>query len=269
MNSYIDVKQPIDSVIVKKDELNLYIAQPYNKDYYAVQSMISHRPVSLSSNPNANLIEIRKVLKTAEDITGGDLLKTTGDDICPANIFDSYIGGNHGWAKVYVVTANNHGKTIADIGAKYSSGYIILRIVDENTLWMSQASNYPNTPPSVLSYTNNGNSTTDINVSSSTMLSNFYGSVCEAEYKLIGDEKELTENGIYYLKEFSLIEIYDVLDFPSIVNAVYNNRPSGGYSEQPVFQNLNGVEVLFTRSVSYKFTQDGTMLIGTSLLAKK
>ena len=272
---YQDTESETIGVKVKKIGTTLHIATNWDNDNYLVQEMICHRPVSIASNPNANFIQIKKVPKTSSISSTGTILKGASDDICPAYINGSYIGGNHGWNKVYVVIANEHGKTTEDIGARYSKGeyaykLVIMRVVDENTLWMAyEGTNNLNPISGNLVYVDNGQSTSDISVNSASLIGNFYGSVKEASYKLLGDNKELIEDGTYNFKEFSLIENYDILDFISIVNAVISNRPQGGYSDTPIYQNLPGVETLATRAVTYKFMSNGTCLVGTSLYARK
>lgn len=272
-------------VLVKKDGLNLYIATDWDDNYYLVQRMVAHRDMGVSDGPSdANLIDIRKVLKTSDLSDAGSYLKSAGDDICPANMNGSYIGGNHGWNHTVIVNAPSHGKTIADVGAEYKDSgqsnkkFYILRIIDADSLLMisengGSEQSYPfysfALPVGPLVYSANGNSGSNIVVSSTQNLGNFYGSCSEAKYTLVGDNGRIIDDGIYNVKEFSLIEEYDILDLPSVVNALYSNRPSGGYAEQPVFQNLSGVQKLAHRSVSYKFLPNGTCVVGTSLFAYK
>lgn len=269
-------------VLVKKEGMNLYIATNWDDDHYLVQRMVAHRDRGVSERPsNANFESIRKVLKIGDLSSNGTLLKEAGDDICPVFINGSYVGGNHGWYYAQKVISTAHGKTLADVGAEYvDSGnsnvkFYILRIIDENTILVLSENRGSDgaysfaSPVGPLVYSSNGDSQSNIVVESKQNLNNFHGSVSEANYTLMCDSAIIAADGIYKCDKFTVLESYDILDLPTIATALYSNRPVGGYTQQPIYQNLSGVERIATRSISYTFTPDGTCLVGTSLLAHK
>ena len=76
------------------------------------------------------------------DITGAartveTLIHSTGDEISPIFAGGSYIGANHGWAAGPRLAMAAHGKTLADVGSRWSDGtstYTLLKVLDANTL---------------------------------------------------------------------------------------------------------------------------------------
>jgi len=71
-------------------------------------------------------------------ISVGDTIHATYDDNCPINVGSwSYVGGNHGYSTMSIVTMTNHGKTTVDDGSTWSDGtrtYTLLAVIDANNL---------------------------------------------------------------------------------------------------------------------------------------
>jgi hypothetical protein len=89
-------------------------------------------------NLGLNLIDTATCVKNTQynKITGTSF-KPSGDDIAPLYLNGSYVGANHGYYDVNVLTATGHGKTTADIGSVWNidnKKFIILDVVDANTL---------------------------------------------------------------------------------------------------------------------------------------
>ena len=250
----------------------IYVASPWDSTYELVQSVNYDNQ---GSNQNINLENAYLAQKGSYAQT--TLIKTQGDDICPAYINNSYIGGNHGWGfAAYDITSTNHGKTIADVGAVYADAnnveFTILQIVDEHNIRVcsnnSATRGYSFAKPSGnLTYKSNGQNSSTITSESVTKVGNLYGCIAPSNKRAFVDSYEIISEGSYSGNTASLVESYDIYDLPSIIKALRDNRPSNGYTEQPKFYLLDGAKKLFNQSVSYKFDTFGTTLVTTTLRA--
>ena len=231
---------------------------------------------NLSANQNINLIDafIGKKGTFAKDV----LIKSCGDDICPANVNSGYIGGNHGWNAANKVIVSSHDKTIADVGSVYedTSGvkFILLEVIDSTTLLLcsenkaTEENNYRfYSPVGELRYVSNGKSQTSINPTNVSNYGNLYGCIVPSHKKMLIDGNVITSYGEYFGEEIALVESYDVMDLPSILTALVSNRPINGYASQPILYNLPGVQRLFNHKVAYRFDIHGTTLVTTTIRA--
>ena len=155
--------------------------------------------------------------------------KNASDDICPLIINNSYQGGNHG-----IGACVNHGKTIKDIGSIYTDAnnydYIIMKIVDSNTLWVVsdyQGNPYlpirKNVPVTPLTHKLNGTNTSDINFTKSVSVQ-ILPSSNNVELKIINNKgEELNENGILYGEYIDIVEKSNLIDAQSMIEYLKNN----------------------------------------------
>lgn len=193
-----------------------------------------------------NIKSAKLLLKSDLDVATGIVLNGTSiDEAAPTFFNGTTIGGNHG-SPCYTITANAHGKTLADVGAKYQDAngnyYTILKVNDINTLLLGiKNTSVADTwvfpiPVSPMTYSTAGNSTTAISFTASS-LGQLTPSIKNVFHKLIIDDKEQAEVGTYYGDRISLIETYDIIDYPDMLDKLSINRPSGGYLTQPEFTN--------------------------------
>lgn len=197
-----------------------------------------------------NISEAKLLLLNESDAASGVVLNGSGgDDSAPSWFNGTILGGNHG-SPSFTIVANSHGKTLADVGAKYTDSlgnyFTIIKIIDSNNLQVGVKNisitdtwTFPN-PVTPLTYNSSGSSTTVINFTSpvSVQLSPAVKNVVQ---KLIVDGVEKTENGTYYGEKVNIIETYDIIDYPDMLEKLTTNRPSGGYLTQPVFTNGNAI----------------------------
>lgn len=268
-----------DEVIVKKVGDNLYIASNWDATRYLVKNVLFTRASSFTQNPNANFVREYLALKNGNLETSVLSIKESGDDITPAHLNGSYIGGNHSWNHGFAVTANAHGKTLADVGSVYKNGadveFVILRIVDANTLWMISKNQAVDgftysfvAPSGTLTYVSNGTNTGDIIISSVAGLGNMYTTVKPATVKLLlNGTTEITEDGTYKCAFFDIVENYDVADLTTLINGLINGRPSGGYLAQPQLNQFG--DKLFNHNLTYRFTDNGNTIVFTNFKAIK
>lgn len=250
----------------------LFFASPFSSTQELSKRINVKRLGGAVANPNVNLVSTLLIAKGGA-LDSGTIVKSSGDDICPAYINGSYIGGNHGWGHPRILTLNAHGKTYADIGSKWKDSanviFTILRIVDANALWI--CSDNQNTsgygysfinPSGTLTYVSNGLNTGDILGYTTTSVGNLYNTVISNKRKVLIDGKtDYPSTGEIVKCTFvDIVEDYDVLDLLSVMNNLTTNRPAGGYSSNVDLNSVDGNK-LFNHNITYRLLNNGTTLI--------
>lgn len=265
---------PNNKLRIELNNNNIYIGSSYSNDRNIVKRITVKRDSTFSNNPNVNLHTEYLVANGADLKNPLLVLKTSTDDICPANLNGGYIGGNHAWMQARILRLNNHGKTLADVGSIYkkASGieFVILRIVDENSFWIvsrNQATDgfsYSFSGVSGdLEYVSNGVNTATITGYSSSSLSSAFTTSSVSEVSILIDDNVIAKDGNYKGNNVKIIESYYVYDLPSIIENIINNRPVGGYAENPMLNSFNALK-LFKHSIVYEVQENGCMIITTN-----
>ena len=215
------------------------------------------------------------VLPSVVDINIDNAWKTivnNEDDDAPVQLMSGYIGAGHGYNRARKITLNSHGKTFADIGSKWELNsstprfWYIVRIIDDNNLVMlgeNQAGSAYDTVPVAV-----GDTFTHIEgaVNTETMIG-----FTSAAYAIAPIDKnhvkkvmldgiiEASENGNYTANDHvDIVEEYDIVNPQSIVTEILNNKPIGGYTENPI---VNTGDAFLHFSNIYRILNDGTMLL--------
>lgn len=251
----------------------LYFASPFSSTQELVRMINIKRDGGFTSNPNVNLVGTYLTSKGGA-LNSGTFVKGSGDDICPARL-GGYIGGNHGLnGAARTLTLSNHGKTYADIGSRWRDSnlrlFTILRIVDENTLWICSDNVYTDeyisnyvSPVGTLSYFENGTNTVSMTGFTTTIIENLYNTIIENKRKVIVDgqtELDVSNSAIVSCSHIDIVEDYDVLHLPSVLSALTANRPSSGYTENVVLNSVGG-EKQFNHNITYRLLANGTTLV--------
>tara|TARA_R110002051_G_scaffold318245_1_gene400386 strand:+ start:22256 stop:24598 length:2343 start_codon:yes stop_codon:yes gene_type:complete len=190
------------------------------------------------------------------------------DGAAPTKFNNYFLGGNHG-APSRVIVSNSHGKTLADVGAVYrdnnSNDYVIVEIVDSNTIkivpnLVSGNSYSTNDPVTPLVYQSNGDSTSNIVISSFTK-PDLFPVVINVTQTIELDGVGITANGTYFGDKLSIIENYSIIDFIQMVNNLISNRPVGGYLTQP---NLLDADAIIRITSNNKIHKYGNITIASS-----
>lgn len=193
-----------------------------------------------------NVEQAKLLLKNEADTDIGIALNGTGgDDSAPVFFNGTIVGGNHG-CPIFRTTANAHGKTLADVGAKYiasnGSEVTIIEIIDLNTFILGLKNISASTgwsflhPVGNLTYLSNGTSTSAVTVTNYAY-DQLYPSVKNVAHKLVVDGNEKTNYGTFYGDKINIIETYDIVDYPDMIAKLIANRPIAGYLSQPLFTN--------------------------------
>lgn len=250
---------------------DLFFASPFSSTQELSKRINIKRLGGAVSNPNVNLVSALLISKGGS-LDSGTVVKNSGDDICPVNLNGSYIGGNHGWNQPYVLTLNAHGKTFADIGSKWKNSanviFTILRIVDANTIWICSDNQNTNgygytfiTPSGTLNYVSNGVNTGDITGYTTVSIGNLYNTVVSNKRKVLVDGKTEypSTSGIIKCTSVDIVEDYDILDLPSVINSLTANRPTGGYTSNVDLNTVGGIR-FFNHTITYRLLSNGVTL---------
>lgn len=162
--------------------------------------------------------------------------KQMGDDIAPFFCDNTYIGSNHGNSVAFKLTCENHGKTEQDIGSIYlnrSTNYIILKIIDDNTLWLLGEPlgatyfgiyRFPTTAleGNELTHVSGGVNTSSIVFSSQTRLVQIVPCIKNKRVVYLSDGKEI-ENTSGICSTFTISLQYETIDLVKVYEYLKQN----------------------------------------------
>lgn len=202
-----------------------------------------------TSNASTNIIRER---------INGSTFKGSTDDIAPARVDGSAIGGNHGWERQRGYTVNKvaHGKTFADIASIYVDGngveWGVWQINDvDNFVVVRRDSSTTSAPTGTLTYVENGANTASVSDYTTTIITSLRQFTIKQYTRLLADGVEITEDGEYYADDFHLVDNYDVIDLDGGVDLLLGSRPAGGYTENMPMVNFPDPPKLFNTTVDY------------------
>lgn len=166
----------------------------------------------------------------------GKNYKQMGDDIAPFFCDNTYVGSNHGNSVGFKLVANNHQKTELDIGAVYSNNgteYIILYIIDENTLMMLGKPleqtyfgiyRFPSSAltGNELEHVSGGSNTGNIVFSEQTRQVQIVPCVKNIKKKYFSDKKNV-ENGTGKCGIFTITLQYEIIDLVKVYERLASN----------------------------------------------
>ena len=162
--------------------------------------------------------------------------KQMSDDIAPFFCDNTYIGSNHGNSVAFALTCENHGKTEQDIGSIYlnrSTNYIILKIIDDNTLWLLGEPldatyfgiyRFPTTAleGNELTHVSGGVNTSSIVFSSQTRLVQIVPCIKNKRVVYLSDGKEI-ENTSGRCSTFTISLQYETIDLVKVYEYLKQN----------------------------------------------
>ena len=196
------------------------------------------------------------------------------DDNCPVNLGSGYIGAGHGYDRAYKLTLENHGKTYADIGSEWKDSdnvsWYIVRIIDEDNfvvIGQNADSNCYDTVTSgstdILIHVSGAVNTDSISGYTRTIYLITPVDKNHVKKIILDGISEVTENGTYKANNYvDLIDEYDIINPQTIVSQIQQNKPSGGYTENPP---INTGDTFLHMSNVYRYLNDGTLLLFTTL----
>lgn len=260
--------------LVVKEGVNHIIRTSFNATYDIIVTVGE----MVNTNGILNIKSAKLITKNADiSDTGYELNGAWVDDTSPSSINNGFIGGNHGNPAALTITANSHGKTLADVGSIYEDSqgvkFYLLKVLSGNTLLMisenlnSDDKNwiFKTNPSGTLTYQSNGSDVNNI-IISSVATTQLYPSVMNVSQALVADGITIKEDGSYQMDDLVITEYYDIVSTPDMVNKLVANRPSGGYTSQPTFTDADAVLSVITQ---YNFEEQCKCVVTWSWIARK
>lgn len=272
--------------VVNGNELAVRV--PFNETSDLVHTFIKSDPTKLVTNI-APVRVIDKIDPTTSSLyTSGVILNNINDNICPIR-FTKYlngaIAGNHGLIKI-TSSMVAHGKTSADLGSVWQSGtdqFFLAQIISANAIGFigKKSTTIPRAMTSltithVSGATNTGTITATTNVAAEV-----FPVAQNSSKRIVIDGKEITEDGTYYGKRFSIVDNYNLIDPEQVDTTQVSFMPNVG---NPIVgfgidywvdkTNTLYVDLLvneFTNDIisSFGFIQSQKLIPGASLTTKR
>lgn len=254
----------VSDIRAKRVGNKVYFGLPFSETKEIVQEMdVFRNSTSDSANNNANFVREYLIDKGSELSVIGTLLKDSSDDIAPANLNNSYIGGNHGWNQPKKITKTSHGKTFSDIGkiGTDSNGkeFTIIQIIDANNFVLVSR----NQATDGFTYTFI-DPVGDLNFTSGVVSGYTQASVGSAfEFTksvsrkvLINGITELSDNTEISADFFDVVDVYDVYDLHSVIERLI---ATANYSSNPIFTDI-GADKIFRMTITYRFINNNCLI---------
>lgn len=197
-------------------------------------------------------------------------LKSDTDDACPINIYQTYIGGNHGLNAVDAITATAHGKTAVDVGSVWkdadNTNYTLISIPDANTLWMIQefggsgvswtASHTLSglTLTHVIGATHTGNVTVESDASGTQMKPAVSNELAQV---WLNGKTLVTADGSYPCDFVDVVNCYNIFNPPDVVAFIQSKV---GSNPAPAM-NDPSIKILARVTVRYRYSENGACTV--------
>ncbi|MBB1422647.1 hypothetical protein H5200_12025 [Pseudoalteromonas sp. SG43-7] len=215
--------------------------------------------------PNADDFSQVKVFNFNGDYINEQVVKTGSDDVAPQRAMDTTIGANHGYS-MGKYSANDHGKTDADIGSIYAIGaekFVIVGINDSNSLWIAhQFNNSTNALISgVFNHLSGGADTSSFNGAYQSY-SNLRPAFQNRKITVLADGKKVDIGNHNFKTNVKFIESYDVLSRDELISWFIEDRDANDFTP-------SGREASYTVSMVYEFDQYANCTIYSDIVFLK
>lgn len=269
-----DTVEDASAVSVTTKGEYIYIRTSFNDEQDLVQSFRTYQTSNLvSENGPLNFARSYLVEKTTPTISDGITLSEHGDEATPFNFNNSYIGANHGQSDAIEVTLSGHGKTYADIGSQWIDEkgvkWDLLRVTGDTLMFLSSSEDHVNykfsqKPSGDFTHVSGAVNTDGIGVSSAVIKTAVQvrpaiGNKRIEVYAVKDGVKCLLEENAeeVYCDYVVMEEYYDIINPSTIADALRENRPEGGYTENP-FTNVG--EPIVNYHMTHQLLADGTVI---------
>jgi len=258
--------------VLKGDKLA--VRTSYNETYDLVQTFIGFLSNDIYLNPVVNFSVSSLIEKSEKDIFKEGIILAPGwDEPTPFKINEAYIGANHGQPAGVLVKTDGHGKSYEDIGSLWideaNIKWTLIKVVDEKDLMFISENIGESMVKYVfvreitgdLTYVSHGENHEKITVEETISICQIYPSVRMKEKKVYavkdGKSIELSHGDEINCEQALITEKYEIINPATIADALLKMRPEGGYKEP---QNLDVGETMVDYNMTYKITNDGTVM---------
>lgn len=219
------------------------------------------------------------VANFTKDAIDGVTVATLNDDVAPARLDTTTVGGNHGYSKS-ILTANAHGKTVADIGSTWVSqdggDCVLIDVVNTNTLYITRKGSNAalNSAQLIFTHKSGATNTATINATS-TVQGQWYPSIKKLSHRCFvdGSKVELGKDvTLSFNDDVVVSETYEILSRASMIQqhidnigtrlTSYENAQSVlGVTNNYRFDNYGGITIEAEYVVLAAMTLDDLMMI--------
>lgn len=262
------------------DAIYAYIRTKWNSTLDLVQQVQYGTTTSFNNNV-VNPYSVKTIPATTLDentITAystGTLIVNHVDDAAPCNYNLTYIGANHGAYIVHQATVAGHGKTVVDVGSRWTQGlntFTIMRIVDANTLWLVSQNigatywQFVTSSQSGLTFTHLSgatNSTAFTPITSS--LTQLYPAIKNQVKTIRLDGRvPVTTSGVYKCEFVDIVNTYEICNPVSVIAYV---QSVVGSATQPPFDHTS-VTTDMRVVLTYRYASNGSCSINSMYQTK-
>lgn len=191
------------------------------------------------------------------------------DDIAPFKFNNTFIGGDHGASFIREVTANGHGKDSTDLGSSWTDGaavtWYLMRVVDENKLWMLSANaasdNWTFTTTITGNFTHavGATHTTGITVGSSTLRQFFPATKTSVRGFYKPDGTQITADGTYRLDYLDVRHTYTIKSIDAQLDAaIAGNKTEVDYDAAAITD-------VATVTITYRWLPNSAVVVKYSV----
>lgn len=256
------------NVVLTKNGDNIQVRSAWDdtNDIYIRANLYS------SSNKTFNLNRMATIPNSTDyqDITiEGTQFKNVGDDITPVYFNSSYLGANHGYYPGYTITCSTaHGLTESNIGEEWVDGgntkAVILKIISNTEILIGFPNyeknvNYPFTSHTPVSPITKDEQSVTFTTSKQSQIT---PAVNHIHITVNANGKTIEEDGIYNCEYVDVVETYDIIHIPTMVEYLKNNV---GSNTNDSLCSEDIAEKYCTISNVYRFTERGAMTLYQSI----
>ena len=196
------------------------------------------------------------------------VLAFSTDECSPMIINGEDIGGNHGHPCALQVTAPAHGLTVRDVGTRWTDdnglGFTLLRVDDADTLLFlsdnigpsDTAYAFADHAEGVLNCADDERSIVPQNQRGGRQLTPAIRHV-QRDAVCLKDGRWQPIDYVEGCDCAEIREVYEIINPATVARATRENRPAGGYAQQP---SLAMGEAMFLHRMTYRIENDGTIL---------
>lgn len=197
-------------------------------------------------------------------------LSLSTDEATPVIINGKWIGANHGFSGAVTLCLSGHDKTIEDVGSvwqdlegtKWTLLYIgedTLTFISENIGKSKEEYVFKEKIASRLTFLENGEHKSDILADGESFKSPLQPTIRHIKRKTLAytDGKARVVNREMSCEYAEIHEEYEIINPATVAEALYKNRPKGGYKTTPYA--VLGEPMLLVRMI-YRIENDGSVL---------
>lgn len=233
---------------IYKADTYLYLRQAFDATRDLIQKLDPFSVSVIGDNKPMNYMGTFLIPNTNDNadglMTSAVTIHSNLDDACPSMYNTTHMGGNHGCSQMVVLTSNNHGKDVSDIGSSWidaaSKTFYLIRVVDINTLWFLSANtatdgtwNHTVTITTGLTHVANAQNTDAIAITSQTTGQMEPAFKNQSKLVYLNGVTPLISEGVYACNHLEIRETYDICDPDDCVAEIVAGIPVGGYTVQP------------------------------------